>query len=73
MMAEVILVLAEAIRRARKQQRSIGLRVTPDGIWYAAATTESRRERDIEIATVHCDGRVEWTRWDLRSSCQCPP
>jgi hypothetical protein len=50
----------EATIRARKEQRSIAVRLTPQNIWYTAWTVNALRQGDIEVAYFHCDGRIEY-------------
>lgn len=54
--------LKEAVASARRNQASIGVRKTLRNIFYTCATSAPLEGRhDTEVATVHCDGRIEYT------------
>jgi hypothetical protein len=57
--ARKLSVSREAVAIARKSGRSIALRMTAGGVWYFTTTRQALRRGDLELATIHCDGRVE--------------
>lgn len=56
-----VAAFSEATHRAKSGRSSIGVRVTKFDIWFVADTRVALREGEVEIATIHCDGRIDFT------------
>lgn len=52
----------DAQYRTNKEGRSMAVRVTEHDIWFACDIRVAKREHEIEVATIHCDGRTEFTK-----------
>lgn len=60
--AGCVAAFREAFYRARETNRSIAIRVTGYDIWFTCDTRVALKGNEIEIATVHCDGQINFPK-----------